>query len=132
MPSILKLTGTPYTIQFTNFKEGLAFFDVLDLLSEVQYNIMQEMAATDPSQDRSIGQTRAWTSDIVNLSISSDNSRIVHSVCGLYLAAMITLWGFGYGFCEADMEFLKTFGPASPPELIGRGRLVGVGGTVES
>ncbi len=130
-PWLLNIGGTPYSIQFTNFEERLDSFNVVDLISEAQYDIMKEMAATYPSQDRSIGQRRAWTSDTVNLAISSSNNRIVHSVCGLYLAAMVRLWGFEHGFYEADLEFLKTEGAASLPEVLGRGRLAGVGGTVE-
>ena len=132
VPAVLKLEGTPYSIQFINLKEGLSFFDVLDLLSEVQYDIMREMTATFPSQDRSIGQTRAWTSDKVTLSINTDDYRIVHSVCGLYVAAMVKVWGFKYGFNEAEVELLRTFGKGSPPEIIGKARLIGVGGTTAS
>ena len=93
---------------------------------------MREMAATYPSEDRSIGQMRAWTSDTVHLAISSYDSRIVHSVCGLYLAAMVILWGSKYGFHAADFHFFGTFGTASLPVTIGFGQITSVGGPVES
>ena len=127
----MEIGDTPYSIKFTRFKEAIGYFQVLDLLYEAQYDIMQEMAATYPSQDQSIGQ-RAWMSDNVHLSISSYNNRIVHSVCGLYLVAMIKLWGSEYGFYEADFRLLGTFGPARLPETIGYGQINSVGGTIQS
>ena len=128
----MKIGGSPYAIQFTNFGGNLVSKDALDLLYEAQYDILLEMAATSPSQDRSIGEIRAWTSDFVHLSISSDNNRIVHSVCALYLAAIVRLWGFKWGFRKADLEFLERREGASLSEIIGRGRISSVDGTVES
>lgn len=132
MPWLLKIGGTPYLIQFTNFKEAIPYYDVLDLLFEAQFDIMREMAVTYPSDDQSIGQSRVWTSDTLYLAISSDQERILHSICGLYLAAMVRLWGIEYGFHEADLEFLGTFGRLYLPEVIGRGKIGTLGGTVES
>ena len=127
----MDIGGTPYSIKFTRFKEAIGYFQVLDLLYEAQYDIMQEMAATYPSQDQPVGQ-RAWMSDSVHLSIASYNYRVVHSVCGLYLVAMIKLWGSEYGFNEADFQLLETLGSMSLPEIIGYGQINSVGGTVET
>lgn len=127
----MEIGGTPYSMKFTNFKEAIGYFEVLELLNDAQYDIMQGMSATYPSQDQSIGQIRAWTSDNAHLSISPLKNRIVHSVCGLYLVSMVKLWGSEYGFYEADFQFLGTIGAARLPEIIGYGQINSLRGTVE-
>ncbi len=121
------IRGTRYSIQLTNYKEALGNIDVIDLLHEAQLDIMVELAAAQ--RDLSIGMNRAWTSDTVHFSITSVN-KIVHTICGLYLAAMIQLWGNVYGFFGADLEFLET--KTDITEVIGRGLISGVIRTVES
>lgn len=119
-------------MQFTDFGRPLGYTNVLDLLNGAQYDIMVEMAATDPPQDKFIGSGKAWTSDTVHLSIDPVKDRVFHSVCVLYLAAILRLWGLdsAYDFHETNMEFLKT--TTSWPETIGRVYIRGVSGAAEN
>ena len=128
-PWFLEMENTPYAIQVTNFKSAVDFREILDLFNWAQYEIMREMAATDPFQNQPVG-VRSWTSDNVHLSIHS-NDLMLHSVCGLYLAAIVRLWGFksGYRFYEAEFEFLETTGW---PKIVGSGEIIRVGVTVEN
>lgn len=118
-------------MRFTNFKTSLDYIDVLDVFNEAQFDILLEMAATDPPQDKYIDAGRAWTSDTVYLSIDHIKDRLFHSVCVLYLAAMLRLWGLdsAYNFYEANIELLKT--TTSWPEVIGSGHMGKVSGTAE-
>ena len=127
----MEIEGTQYAILFTNFRGRLIYIDVLDVINEAQYDIMLEMAATNPPQDQSIGEVRAWTSDAVHLSINPNGNRMVHSICGLYLAAIIRLWGYKsvYGFYEADLAFYMSI--RGRLEVLGYGQIRGLGSTAE-
>lgn len=127
----MEIEGTPYAIRFTDFKASLDYIDVLDVFNEAQFDIMLEMAATDPPQDKYIEAGRAWTSDDVYLSLGPTQDRLLHSICVLYLAATVRLWGLDsvYNFYEANIELLKT--TTDWPEVIGNGHIGKVSGTAE-
>ena len=118
-------------MRFANFRRPLAYYDVVDIVNEAQFDIVLEMAATDPPQDKSIHSGRTWTSGTLHLTLAGTRDRLFHSVCILYLAAILKLWGLDseYHFHEADMELLKT--TTSWPELIGHGYIGIAGGTAE-
>ena len=130
-PWFLEIEGTQHAIRFSNFKGRLIYIDVLDVINEAQYDIMLEMAATRPPQDQAVVRGRAWTSDAVHLSINPNGNRMLHSICGLYLAAIIRLWGYKseYDFYEADLAFYVS--TRSRLEVIGHGQIRGLGSTAE-
>ena len=118
-------------MRFTNFKSSLDYIDVLDVFNEAQFDIMLGMAATDPPRDKYIDVGRSWTSDTVYLTVGHTKDRLLHSICVLYLAATVRLWGLdsAYNFYEAEMELLKS--TTSWPEVIGTGRIGKVDGMAE-
>lgn len=118
-------------MRFLNFKRPLGTTDLVDIINEAQFDIVLDIAATDPPQDKALQFGRAWTSDTVYLTLAPTSDRLFHSVCILYLAAILRLWGQNseYNFYGTDMEFLKT--TTSWPEVIGYGYIGNVGGTAE-
>ena len=123
-------------MRFSNFRKPLAYYDVVDIVNEAQFDIIHQIAATDPPSDTPIRAGKAWTSDTVHLTLgATTGGRLYHCVCILYLAAILKLWGLDseYNFHEADMEFVKaTTGLPEVPEDIGYGHIGIVGSTAES
>ena len=121
-------------MRFYNFGKPLAYYDVVDIVNEAQFDIVHQIAATDPPSDKPIHSGKTWLSDTVHLTLGATRDRLFHSVCILFLAAILKLWGLDseYNFHEADMEFLKTtMGLPEVPEDIGYGHIGLVGGTAE-
>ena len=125
-PWLMEIPNTQFSIRFSNYGHAIAWTAAVDIIVAAQLEILAELTRANPPKDVEVGQSRVWTTDLVYLTLNADDM-MLHSVCGMFMAAMIITWGNEYGFYSTEMDFVRA--TVTGWTKLGSGKIGGVIGT---